>query len=192
MSLEPIVGPVISQPLSWHYQCSYRMWLVLLWRLGMRPQRAVGSCDFSKGHEWACLGNIEFGRTILMPHELTHEQNRVAIVNSVITKIFNPFKYLTVTIQPFRKTLNHSAPVLFIVSFIIKLLFVLFSFVWFRAFVRLFSVWLFSVFFCSDSGIAFQVIWSCFSIYNNHPAVNKHHTSESAVFVLVLEARGLL
>ncbi len=168
------------------------MWLVLLWRLGMRPQRTVGSYDFSKGHEWAFLGNIEFSRTILMPLGLTHEQNRVAIVNSVITKIFNPFKYSTVTIQPFRKTLNHSVPVLLIVSFIIQLLFVLFSFVWFRALVRLFSVWLFSVFFCSDTGIAFQVIWSRYSIYNHHPAVNKHHTSDSAIFVLVLEARGLL
>jgi hypothetical protein len=37
----------------------------------------------------------------LMPHELTHEQNRVAIVKSVITKIFNPSKYWMVTIQPF-------------------------------------------------------------------------------------------
>jgi hypothetical protein len=38
---------------------------------------------------------------LLMSHELTHEQNRVAIVDSLITKILNPYKYWMVTIKPF-------------------------------------------------------------------------------------------
>jgi hypothetical protein len=54
---------------------------------------------------------------LLMPCELTHRKSRVAIVDSVIAKIFNPCKYWTVTIQPFHKTLNLSVPVLFIASF---------------------------------------------------------------------------
>ncbi len=40
---------------------------------------------------------------IMMPHKLTYRQNRFAIVSSVILKVFNPCKYLTITIQPFVK-----------------------------------------------------------------------------------------
>jgi hypothetical protein len=41
----------------------------------------------------------------MMPHELTHRQDRVAIVNSVIAKKFNPYKYWTVT---FNLSVKHS------------------------------------------------------------------------------------
>jgi hypothetical protein len=83
---------------------------------------------------------------LLMPHELTHRQNTVAIVNSVITKIFNPCKYWLVTIQRFCKTLNHSVPVLSIASFIVRLLFILSSFVRFSALFD-YSVFDYSVYF---------------------------------------------
>jgi hypothetical protein len=107
-----------------------------------------------------------------MPHELTHEQNRVVIVKSVITKIFNPSKYWMVTIQPFWKTLFCSVPVLFIASLIVIVPFsVLFNsvlYVRFGAFVR----WLYySVYFLFW-------YWKCIPgilipLYNHHQAVNK-------------------
>ncbi len=81
-----------------------------------------------------------------MPHELTHEQNRVAVVNSVITKILNLCKYWTVTIQPFHKTLNHSVPVLFNTSFIVWLLFVFPLLFKSGLFVWSFSIRLYNVF----------------------------------------------
>jgi hypothetical protein len=89
-----------------------------------------------------------------MPHKLTHEQNRVAIVNSGITKIFNPCKYLMVTIQHFRKTLNDSVPVLFITSFIVQVLLIQ-CFYWIQSFCLTIQC-----IFCSDTGIVFQVFRS--------------------------------
>jgi hypothetical protein len=82
---------------------------------------------------------------LLMPHELTHKQNRVAIVNSEISKTFNLCKYWTVTFQPFENTQLFSAYVVHC-QFIVQPLFVLFSFIRISAFVQLFSVRLFSVF----------------------------------------------
>ncbi len=35
--------PVISQLLSWRYHCNYGIWLVLLWRLHMRPHGGGGN-----------------------------------------------------------------------------------------------------------------------------------------------------
>jgi hypothetical protein len=51
------------------------------------------------------------------------QANRVAIVNSVITKRFNPCKYWTIMIQPFHKTLKQFCVCLFIASLILWLLF---------------------------------------------------------------------
>jgi hypothetical protein len=47
-----------------------------------------------------------------------------------------------------------------------------------------------SVFFCPDTGIVFQVFWSLLLPTNNHPSVNKHHSSDSLSFVLIQEARA--
>jgi hypothetical protein len=133
--------PVISWLLSWHYHRNYGIRLVLLWRLGMRPHRVLGSSMiFPKGHKWACWKIMEFG--LLMPHELTHEQNRIAIVNSVITKIFNPCKHWTVTIFPPTFPKKH----LTIQCLFCSMLVSLFNLCSFSAFVRFSDfVWLFSV-----------------------------------------------
>jgi membrane-associated protease RseP (regulator of RpoE activity) len=93
-----------------------------------------------------------------MPHELTHGQNRVAIVNSVIKKIFNPCKYWGsgVMIQPFCKPISDPVSVLFIASYCTTFVFVV-------QFSALFdnSVFDYSVcLFCSDTGIVFQVFQS--------------------------------
>jgi hypothetical protein len=87
----------------------------------MRPQRVLGgSMVFQKATSELTGKNIEYGSRLLMPHGLTHGQNRVANVNFIITKIFNPCKYWTVTIQLFVKRLDHSVPVSFIASFIVR------------------------------------------------------------------------
>jgi hypothetical protein len=78
----------------------------------------LGNLSSSKGPQVSLLeGNRIQQHDWLMPRELTHEQNRVAIVDSLILKIFNRSKYYMVTIQPFLKTLICSVPALFIVSF---------------------------------------------------------------------------
>jgi hypothetical protein len=88
----------------------------------------------------------------------------------------------TVTIQPFVQTLcNLVVSCLLPVYCLTFVCSVFFGSI--QCFVC-FSVRLFSVFFCSDTGILFQIFWSCDHINNNHPAVNKHHTSDSAIFVL--------
>ncbi len=65
----------------------------------MRPHRVLGSSMiFQRATSEPARRKWNLATRLLMPHELTHEQNRVAIVNSIVTKIFNPCKYWTVTI----------------------------------------------------------------------------------------------
>ncbi len=125
-----------------------------------------------------------------MPHELTHKQNRVAIVHSAITKILNPSKYWMVTIQPFLKDTH-----LFSAS-IVYCQFLLLNFYLFSALID--SV-LCSIIQCSNYSVYFLFrYWKKYipgisiPLYNNQPAVKKHHIVVSAIFVLVQEARGLL
>ncbi len=129
---------------------------------------------------------------------VNNQTNRVAIVSSIITKKFNPCKYWKVTIQLFVKPLNNSVPVVYCQFYFLTFVFccLIQCFVRFSAlfdtvlcsiqcFVQ-FNVRLFSVFFCSDTGIVFLVFWSLpYFICNNHLAVNKHHTADSTIFVLV-------
>ncbi len=167
MSIEHIVGTcnllatLVTLPLQ--------LWNLTGTALGVRhgvTKGAVGSQDFSKGHEWACLRNIEFGSTT-SDASWTNTQAKQGC-NCPFTKIFNTCNYRMVMIQPFCKTLNHSVPVLFIASFIVLLLFILSSFVCFSAFVWLFRVRLFRVFFLFWYWNC-QVFQSRYSIYNNYP-----------------------
>jgi hypothetical protein len=89
---------------------------------------------------------------------------KVAIVSSIITKIFKPCKYWTVTNQPFVKTFSNSVSFFYFLpvycsTFVHSLFFCSIQcFVQFSD--QLFSVWLFSVLFSSDTGIVFQLFWS--------------------------------
>jgi hypothetical protein len=68
----------------------------------MMPHRVLGSSIIlQRATSEPAERKYNSAARLLMPLELTNEQNRVAIVNSVITKIFNPCKYGMVTIQPF-------------------------------------------------------------------------------------------
>ncbi len=101
----------------------------------------------------------------------TFRQNRFAIDSYIIAKIFNPSKCWTVTIQ---LVLNDalflkSVLVLFLASFVVRLLFVsmlFFDLVFFYAvlyvgFDSLFSVQIIQNMFCPDPGNVFQVFRSC-------------------------------
>ncbi len=110
-----------------------------------------------------------------MPHELTSEQNQVAIVNSIIRKIFNPCKYWAVTIKPFRKHSNHSVTVLFVASFY----FLTFGHSLLCAnqcFCSNVQCLITQCIFCSDTGIVFQVFQSCYShTTTNQQSINIIH-----------------
>jgi hypothetical protein len=122
-----------------------------------------------------------------MPHELTHEQNRVATVSSIIPKIFNPSKYWAVTIQPFWKTLFCSVPVLFIASFYFSTFIQCFCSIWCSLFdamllfisVLLISVWIIQCIFCSDRGNVFKVFRSRFTTTNKQSINIIQQTSPS-------------
>jgi hypothetical protein len=106
----------------------------------------------------------------------------------VITRIFNPCKYWTVTIQTFLKTPSNSVSVLFIASYCSTFVCTVFSFVRFSALFN--SVFDYSVF---DYSVYFFVLilelysryFDPYLTYNNHPAVNNHQTADSTIFVLV-------
>jgi hypothetical protein len=133
--------------------------------------------------------------------------NRVGIVSSVITKIFNPSKYCTVTTQPLlNDTLLISACIVYcqFSLFDICSTFVRFSvFVWFSAFVR-FSIFVqLSAFVRFGSFVLYSNYsvyflswyWKCISgilipFYNNQQAINKHHTADSTIFCFSTESKG--
>jgi hypothetical protein len=100
-----------------------------------------------------------------------------------MAKIFNPCKYWIVTIQPFVKTLNYSVPVLFIASFYGLTLVRSFSIVRFSTLFD--SVFNYSVYFSVLILELYSRYLNPYLIYNNHPAVNKHHTVDSTIFVSV-------
>jgi hypothetical protein len=130
---------------------------------------------------------------------ISHQAKRVAIVSSVIAKIFNPSKCWMVTIQLLLDDtfLNLCLYCLFPV-FIVWLLFV--------------SVLLFnSVFYSLQCFCSIQFFCSVFKLFSicsvlipemysryfdplniNHEAVNKHHTADRAIFCLSIGARGLV
>jgi hypothetical protein len=177
-------GLIISWLLSCNCHCNYGIQLILLWSVRHEATKLLeGSRVFQKAKSEPAGKTNKPTVWLLMPHELTHRQNRVAIVNSVMAKIFNPCKYWIVTIQPFVKTLNYSVPVLFIAIFYCLTL------------VRSFYIVRFSTLF--DSVFNYAVYFSVlilelysrylnpYLIYNNHPAVNKHHTVDSTIFVSV-------
>jgi hypothetical protein len=113
-----------------------------------------------------------------MPHELTHEQNRVAIVNAVITKICNPCKYWTVTIQPFRETQNHSVPMLFSVSLLFDFCLSVF-FCSIQCFCWILQCSIMQCIFYSDTGIVFQVFRSHITTTIRHSINIIHQTAPS-------------
>ncbi len=183
MSLERILET--HNLLATLMKLSWQLWNSTGTALAIRHEATKGAggfYGFLKGHVWACWKNS--AARLLMPHEITHGQNRVAVVNSVITKIFNPCKYWTVTIQPFVKTLNPSVSVLFVTSLLFNfcsLCFLLFD-----------SVLLFNYSMCDFSVYFLFWYWNCipgisipYFINKNHPTINEHHKSDSAIFVLV-------
>ncbi len=104
------------------------------------------------------------------------QANRVAIVSSVITKIFNPSKYWTVTIQLLfeRHSFDQWLYCLLLV-FIVR-------------FSALFDLVL--LFQCSNYSVyVLSWSWKCIPgisipLYTNHQAINKHHTADSVIFCL--------
>jgi hypothetical protein len=83
--------------------------------------------------------------------------------------------------QPFVYMFSESVHVFLIVSFFVRLLFVLLFFCS-AHFVRLFSVRLFDYF----SVLILKLYSRYFDPHDyNHQAVNKHHTPDSTIFVLV-------
>ncbi len=121
--------------------------------------------------------------------------NRRAIVSSVITKIFNPCKILDGHDSTFCLHI-HCISTCFIhcqsLLFNCCLIFICSALLLFASLcstIQSLINRLFSVFFCSDSGIVFQV----FNPHNNnHLAVNKHCTSDSAIFCLSIGSESLL
>ncbi len=128
--------------------------------------------------------------------------NRVGIVSSVITKIFNPSKYCTVTTQPLlNDTLLISACIVycqFSLFDIVRLLFdsvflfdsvLLFDSVFLSNSVLLFdSVLLFCILiiqciFSPDTGNVFQVFWSHFTTTNKQSINIIQQTAPSFVLV---------
>jgi hypothetical protein len=142
-----------------------------------------------KGHKWACWKEIKFSSTTTDASWTYTRANRVEIVKSVITKIFITSKYLTITIQHLKDTLLFCLYCLlsvFIVQLLLFSAFVRFSFIWFSAFcsIRCFCS-VFKLF-----GIFSVLILEMYSRYfdpviQQPKAVNKHHTADSAIFVLV-------
>ncbi len=132
----------------------------MLWKLGMRPHRVLGSPWFFQraisepaGRKWNSAARL------LMPYELTHEQNRVAIVSSVITKIFNPCKYWTVTIQPFSKNPTINCLYCLLPVFLARLLFIQ-CFCSFQCICLIIQCLITQSIFCSETEIVLQVFWS--------------------------------
>ncbi len=114
MYFERIVGIIISRLLSWHCCCNYGIWLV--WSVRHEATRLLGSSMvFQEATSEPAERTKNSAAWLLMPHELTHMYNRIAIVNAVITKMF----YLASIggrsrFNLFVKTLNHSVSVLFV------------------------------------------------------------------------------
>jgi hypothetical protein len=123
--------------------------------------------------------------------------NTVAIVSSVFIKIFNPCTYWMVTTQPFVHMFSESVFVSIRCQFSV-IVYLLFDFICFFCalihFVQLFSVQLFvySVYF---SVLIMELYSRYFNPYftstNNHLKVNKHHTSDSAIFCLSIGSESL-
>jgi hypothetical protein len=125
------------------------------------------------------------------------QANRVAIVSSIIIKIFNSCKHWTVTIQPavfmFSETVSNCIRCQFSVT--VHQLFDFHSFLLCFCsilFVKFISIWLFvySVYFLSW-------YWNCIPgisipIITTIRQVNKHHTSDSAIFCLNIGSESLL
>ncbi len=157
---------------------------------------AGGFYGFSKGHK-------PDGKTKkptachLMPHTNIWA-NRGAIVNFVITKIFNPCTHWMVTIQPsilYVQWINVYSYLLTVFCFCPSVLFdshlILFCFVQlalldYSVFDYLFTKCYFlSWYWNFIPGISIPISTTIRQI-------NKHHTSDSAIFCLIIESESLL
>jgi hypothetical protein len=109
MSLEHIEGTCNLPATLVTLLLQLGIWLVLLWSLAWGHIGCWGILwFFQKATSESAWKTQNSATQLLMPHELTHEQNRVAVVNSVITKIlnlelqsryFDPITPYTTTIQ---------------------------------------------------------------------------------------------
>jgi hypothetical protein len=116
---------------------------------------------------------------------LVSGQNRVVIVSSVTAKIFNlaSVGWSQFDLYEWCSRFNQYSLLLFVASyFLFVFCSVLFEFI--QCSIRFYCsvVILFGKYFSSDPGNVFQVFWS----RKQQPsAVNKHHTPDGTIFVLV-------
>jgi hypothetical protein len=89
----------MSWLLLWHYHCNYETRLVLHWRVRMKQQSCWGVAWFFKRPRVSPLKKQKNWHHDIWCLIDNTRANRVAIVSSVITKIFNPCKHWTVKIQ---------------------------------------------------------------------------------------------
>jgi hypothetical protein len=99
MSLECIVGTVISRLFSWHCPCNYGIQLLLHWVVGMKQQNCQSILWVSKGHDWAFWKGRKPTAWHLMPHNkhLGKQGCNLLFHNH---KIFNPRKSRLVNFHP--------------------------------------------------------------------------------------------
>jgi hypothetical protein len=171
-----------------HYCCNYGSRLVLHWHI--KSEASVQMRNFMNYS--AFWSSKEVLISTSDDTRLPFRQNRVAMVSSIITKIFNPSKRWTVTIQ---LLLNDT---LFLSVLVIVccqlLLFNPHSVILFNS-VLLFK----SISFVQYSNYSVNVqfwYWKCIpgiSIRKHQTsAVNKHHTPDSTIFCLSIGVSGLL
>ncbi len=143
----------------------------------MRPHRVLGnSIILQRAMREPAWRKLNSAAQLLMPLELSHKQNRVAIVNS----IFNPSKYWTVTIQPFLKDTHLFSACVVYCQFLCRLFHSVLCSI--QCFLFDYSVFDYLV---SDYSVYFLFwYWNCIPgisiplfTDNNQPAVYKHHTA---------------
>jgi hypothetical protein len=182
---------VISRLLSWCYHCNY----LTRGRL-VRSNKAAGSFN---GFQEATSEPAEKQRNwqhVIWCLISSTQAIRVAIVSSVIMKIFNPYKRLMVTIQPsvldaqWISVYSYLLPVFCCCSSVLWILFVslLFCSVCFCSIIQCSVICLPSVIFCPYTGIVFQVFWSPYLQPSSNAINIIQETAPS--FVLVYEVRA--
>jgi hypothetical protein len=182
---------IISRTI-WSEWTQPRCWLVLHWNVWYEATKLLwGSMVFKE--VMSPIKKQRIRRHVIWCLPTNIRANRVAIVSSIITKIFNPCKHWTIMIQPsvfYVKliTYSDSLPVSCYCLSVVWLSFisVLFLFGCFWSIIQCLIIRLFSVVFCPDTGIVFQVYRS-----TTIRQVNKHHTSDSAIFCLSVGSESL-
>jgi hypothetical protein len=141
----------------------------------MRPHRVLGNSIILQRATSEPAGRKKNSAArLLMPHELAHKQDRVAIVNSVITKVFNTCKCWTVRIKPFLKNTQPFNACIVYCQFLVfdfclfySMLCLILCFVCLiLCFCLIVQSQIIQCIFCSDTGNVFQVFWSRYTTTN--------------------------